>query len=148
MPGYVTGGAVPPDSSAYVDRRFEETAYAELTAGNWVVLLAPRQQGKTSALVRLRDRLEEEGFRATIIDFQAYGASSSYEAFLGWICERLAVGLGVSPAVGAVARDDLEIRLGEVLGSVPNAAIVLDEVSAVPHAHQRRFFSQLRALHN
>ena len=148
MPGYVTGGAIPLDSDAYTARRFEDDAFHELAAGNWIALLAPRQQGKTSALIRLRVRLEEEGLRCALVDLQAYGADGTYVAFLAWLSEQIGRELGESPEPPTRGEEDLEVWLDATLGEIPNLVIILDEASAVPAAHQRRFFSQLRALYN
>jgi len=146
--GYVTGGAIPLDSDAYISRPFEEEAFRELAAGNWIVLLAPRQQGKTSALIRLRARLEEEGLRCALVDLQGYGGNGTYVTFLSWLCEQIGRELGQSPEPPTRGEEDLEVWLDATLREIPNLVIILDEASAVPPAHQRRFFSQLRALYN
>jgi len=149
MDGYVTGGPVPPDSNAYVARSTDDVAHAELSAGHWVVLLAPRQQGKSSALLRLQRRLEDEGIRCVVIDMQAYGANGTYQELLEWICKEIAAHVDIEQvSVPDRGREDLESWLRGVLGDIPNLVVVLDETSAVPEAHQRRFFGQLRALYN
>jgi nucleoside phosphorylase len=148
MPGYVTGGAIPSESDAYIPRSIDDSAYAELTAGNWVIVLAPRQQGKTSALARLTERLRADGFHSGIIDFQAYGGSGSYRAFLEWTTQAICRELNIAAPAPSNGADDLESWLDLALVDLPNIALLLDEVSAVPTTHRQRFFSQLRALHS
>ena len=52
-------GPVPLADNAYVKRPFENELHRELMANRWVLLLGPRQHGKTSALVRLQRALSE-----------------------------------------------------------------------------------------
>jgi nucleoside phosphorylase len=148
VPGLVTGGTVPVSSTAYVNRAFENELFDVVTTGNWAVLVGPRQHGKSSALARLYVRLQENGFSCALVDLQAYGADDEYDAFLGWICERIAQDVG-SETTAPRRRDDLRAALDSVLPErFANVVVLLDEVSAVPGRLQHRFFGQLRALFN
>ena len=94
MAEFIIGGAVPLDSAAYEERAFESECFRQLAAGPWVLLLGPRQHGKTSALVRLHRRLVEQGLRVVLLDVQRYaGPSSHYAAFARWVSLDVAVGL-------------------------------------------------------
>jgi len=147
---FVVGGAVPAASNAYVSRPFERQAFLEMTAGIWVLLLGPRQHGKTSALVRLETLLEGNGIRTTHVDFQAFGAPEDYAALLRWFAARLARAFGVTTVEPEPsARDDLEEWLeANKLPGGGSVAVLVDEAGAVPEPWQNRFFSQLRALYN
>jgi AAA-like domain len=149
---FVTAGAVPADSTAYVQRPFEDTCFAELAAGRWVVLLGPRQHGKTSALVRLRERLIEEGFDVAVVDMQRYAGEeeADYSSFLRWFILRIVA----SPRRDLVrpsedSSDDLEGWLESNLHDwAGTLAILVDEATGVPVRFRPRFFGQLRALYN
>ncbi len=58
MTEFYTQGAVPVSSSAYISRAFEERLIQEVLQGRWVLLLGPRQHGKSTALVRLKAKLK------------------------------------------------------------------------------------------
>lgn len=150
VPRFVTGGTVGLHSPAYVGRPFEEKIYSELTSGHWVLLLGPRQHGKSSALVRLYDRLAHDGYTCAWIDLQRYGGDESYAAVLRWLGSRVAseVGTGL-PELSPEAQEDLESWLEAVIPPrFANVAILIDEVGRIPLAHRERFFGQLRALYN
>jgi hypothetical protein len=147
---FVTGGAVPIESDAYVSRSFENECFGELSANNWVLLLGPRQHGKSSALFRLRRRLQENGIQTALIDFQAFGAPDDYSSLLRWFVSRTASAFDVTfaePPIGG--EDDMEACLtaNQPTGQ-GSLAVLIDEAGAVPSAWQNRFFSQLRALYN
>jgi nucleoside phosphorylase len=147
----VTGGTVPLGSAAYIDRPFEATIFERLTAGQWVLLLGARQCGKSSALVRLYVRLEEEGYTCVLIDLQRYArGDEAYHNFLGWIADRIASAVGCEYAEPPDRRrDDLQSWLEATLPEeFANVAILIDETSGVPEAFRERFFGQLRALYN
>ncbi|HEX6782171.1 MAG TPA: AAA-like domain-containing protein [Solirubrobacterales bacterium] len=145
---FVVGGPVPLESRAYVERSFEEELFSALTANEWVVLLGPRQSGKTSALARLYRRLSTNGFGCAFLDLQAYGADDSYGHFLRWLSQ------AVAKDVGGIAteREDLESleeALEETLPDKPaSIVLLLDEISALPESWRKRFFGQLRAIFN
>src|SRR4051794_1650082 len=107
---FVIGGAVPLDAQTYVSRAHDDEGFAHLTAGRWVLLLGPRQHGKSSTLIRLRPRLLESGYACALIDIQAYAATeASYIAFLRWFAVRVARAIGTELAEPAVSDlDDLE----------------------------------------
>lgn len=50
---FVTGGPVPPDSPAYIERDADEKVRRHLLRMEYITLIEPRQQGKTSLIHRL-----------------------------------------------------------------------------------------------
>jgi nucleoside phosphorylase len=151
---FIAGGAVPIGARAYIERSFERALLEDLANGTWTLLLGPRQHGKTSALVRVVASLRIEAFPSALIDLQAYGAAeNSYADFLAWFANRIRTEMGADTAdplrvVGD--QEDLSRWLAAALPSdqYSNAAILIDEASAVPRPHQLRFYSQLRAHFN
>src|SRR5439155_246545 len=65
------GGAVPLDSTFYVERAADEEFEASLTKHDSVVLVkGARQMGKTSMLARGLQHARERGFKVIFTDFQ------------------------------------------------------------------------------
>src|SRR5688572_23169352 len=97
MSGFIVGGVVPADSTAYIERPFEQACLSHLAAGDWVTLLGPRQHGKTSALVRLQQRLNDEGIDAALIDLQAFpdAKNADLDRFLSWFVAHTRQQLGL-----------------------------------------------------
>lgn len=148
--GYLGGGIPDAAKFAYVSRGFEGDCFSHLTAGSWVLLLGPRQHGKTSGLVRVAHRLKESGVECAYVDLQRFGARQcTYEAFLAWLARAASSAFGVQAPVAPAYTDDVESWLA---ASVPadsgSVALILDEAAAVPEEHRNRFFSQMRALYN
>jgi nucleoside phosphorylase len=55
---FVTGGPVPPDSPVYIERAADDRMRKHLLRMEYVTLVEPRQQGKTSLIHRLTHKLE------------------------------------------------------------------------------------------
>ncbi len=147
---FVTGGALPLGATTYIERSHDDQCFQELAANKWVLLLGPRQQGKTSTLIRLRERLLDAGYTCILVDMQAYAAQSDdYGSMLRWLAVRLARATQTSlTEPPAMDRDDLDAWLSLNSPGSGAIAVLLDEVGAVPTQHRVRFFSQLRALYN
>lgn len=152
MTDFVVGGVVPPNSPAYVQRPFEDEAFGHLTSaqGDWVLLLGPRQHGKTSGLLRLRERLEAAGYTVPWLDMQAYGGTGEYSTLLAWVARQVADAVGQErPEPPAGREEDVEAWLLAALAGCEGAvAVIIDEAAAVPAAYRQRFYGQLRALFN
>jgi hypothetical protein len=145
-------GAVPLGSAAYVTRPFEQSAFDELAAGRWVLLLGPRQHGKSSAIARLRAKLRAAGTACARIDLQKAPPLRSYDELLAWFARAVARELGVDlerqPAKNERGELEAWLRLA-VPASAEPVAILVDEASAIRDAQWRTaFYSQLRALAN
>jgi hypothetical protein len=151
MSEFVVGGTVPLDSRAYVPRVFVERAVDLLGDRKWVLVLSPRQSGKSSALVRVAADLSTQGVSCVRIDFLQYGGSDDYPSLLHWFAWRLATDLNselVEP-VRDIERNDLATWLKLNLPAGDGlVAMLLDECGAVPEGCQHRFFGQLRSLYN
>lgn len=152
MSEFVAGGAIPYDSRAYIDRAFENEAFAYLTSSqaDWVLLLGPRQHGKSSGLRRLAERLKDQGYRVASLDLQSYGADHGYAETLEWLAESIASAVGrPEPTVPTDRRESLDDWLAAALEGIDGSiAVFLDEAAALPDATRRRLYGQLRALYN
>jgi hypothetical protein len=139
-------GPVPIGDADYIERPFELELQRELMADRWVLLLGPRQHGKTSALVRLQTGLIEIGMPTALIDLQAAPVLASYADFARWASEAARSQLGT--AGGSADSDDIGVLLGAALDSSATPAVILiDEASNIPNADWRNaFYGQLRAI--
>jgi hypothetical protein len=142
------GGPVPLGSVAYAERAFEDGVLTELRAGRWVLLLGPRQHGKTSALLRIRRELRESGYRCALISLQSLPPFDHYAELLSWFARRAATDLGVELAQPAGdAAKDLSEWMAPLITDADPSVIIVDEASGIANDEWRNsFFGQLRSL--
>jgi hypothetical protein len=140
------------DSAAYVPRKFESTVLSELFKGNWVLLLGPRQHGKTTGLLRVGRKIGESGFGWCLVDLQRFPPCNSYAGFLYSFATRVAAGIN-APAwqapVGA-AESDLFSWLNAAVPSRPEpVVIIIDEAASIPSPEWRTsLYGQIRSISN
>jgi predicted Ser/Thr protein kinase len=93
------GGAVPPGSPFYIERRTDPEFLQAIKAGESIILIkGPRQMGKTSLLGRGSQLARESGLRFASTDFQKIGSSqlASEDQFYKLLAATLARQLGVT----------------------------------------------------
>lgn len=145
------GGHVPSDSPAYVERDFVNECFSELSRGAWVVLLGPRQHGKTSGLLRLLSLLRDADVKAAHVSLQGIPEVDSYPGLLEWIAGRIAsqfdVDLVPPPEEQAA---EVEAWLARALPAEASQVVVmLDEAAGVRDPEMRSMlYHQLRRLHD
>jgi len=139
-------GPVPLEDPVYATRNFETDLVREIQAGKWVLLLGPRQHGKTSAFLRLRKTLLEHATTAALIDLQKSPPFESYQELVSWFSNQVASAL--DNAVEIDETKDLATALNQALpaGSAP-VVILVDEASNIANDSWRNsFYGQLRAI--
>jgi hypothetical protein len=148
---FYVGGHVPLGSDAYVERAFVQECFDLLAGGRWVVLLGPRQHGKTSGLVRLAKMLRDANVKCAQLSLQGLPDADSVEALCERICRKIAEQLGVELGFpDAADRGELDAWLAAALpAEAAQTVIILDEAAAIRSDDVRSaFYHQLRRLHD
>ncbi|MDJ0718605.1 MAG: AAA family ATPase, partial [Prochloraceae cyanobacterium] len=70
---YQLGGSLPMDAPTYVVRSADRQLYQALKRGEFCYILNARQMGKSSLMVQMFHRLENEGFYTAAIDLTSIG---------------------------------------------------------------------------
>jgi hypothetical protein len=152
MKNYHIQGAVPTYSSAYIQRNYEQLIIDNLVRGDWVTLLGPRQHGKTTSLIRIKQALLDMTINVAYIDLQALPPINNFSHLIECVSNAIADSLGIE----YVSRPDqgnedqleawLNILLPEIRGPL---VIIIDEASGIDNQEWRNtFFGQQRALSN
>jgi serine/threonine protein kinase len=154
------GGAVPLESSFYIERPTDEKFRSALTRRDSIVLVkGARQVGKTSLLARGLQKAREAGTKVVLVDFQNLGPEdlASFGSLLLSFANAFAdqLDLDVSPAAvwkadrSAGANLELFLRY-EVLAKVPSSvAWGLDEVDRLfTCGFGSEVFGLFRSWHN
>ena len=69
---FQVGGTLSEDSRSYVERPADTDLISALSRGEFCLVLAPRQTGKSSLMVHAVTRLRKNGTHSAIVDFQSF----------------------------------------------------------------------------
>jgi hypothetical protein len=86
--GFQAGGALGAEA-LYVERRADGVLFDNLRQGKPCHVLAPRQSGKSSLLLRAKDKLLQQGWQCVSLDMRIFDTDSENE-FYGGVIDRLA----------------------------------------------------------
>ena len=86
---FVVGGTLKRDAASYVKRPVDDEILQLTLAGNYCNVLAARQTGKSSLMVRTSERLKEQGVRTVIIDLTSIGSNVSPSEWYFGLLSRL-----------------------------------------------------------
>ena len=139
-------GPVPLGDLDYAERPFELELVRQVQAGRWVLLLGPRQHGKTSALLRLRRTLNQNATLTAMVDLQAKPPFAAYAQLTTWFARKVASALEHEVVIDET--DDLSAALTRALpAGVAPVVVLIDEASNIDNDQWRNsFFGQLRAI--
>jgi WD40 repeat protein len=96
---YVTGGTLRRDAPSYVSRTADEELFASLRAGEFSYILTSRQMGKSSLMVRTRERLHNSGIEAITIDLTSLGQNLTLDQWYNGLIEKLGGRLDLEDAM-------------------------------------------------
>jgi serine/threonine protein kinase len=153
------GGAVPPASPFYIERRADAEFLQAIRAAESIILIkGPRQMGKTSLLGRGGQMVRESGLRHVTTDFQKISSSqlANEDQFYKLLAATVARQLGVKydfanewlDVFGPGMNMDNFIRT--ILDASPTPLVWFmdeaDKLFGIPYASD--FFGLIRSWHN
>ncbi|MBE8985666.1 AAA-like domain-containing protein [Nostoc sp. LEGE 12450] len=104
-------GPVSLNSRFYIPRPpIEEIAYAEMAKpGSLICIQAPKKMGKSSLILQLLARANNQGFRTVTLDFQQADKVifTSLDKFLRWFCANLSRELQLEPKLNDYWDEDM-----------------------------------------
>jgi serine/threonine protein kinase len=158
---YRVGATLPPEAPSYVVRQADKDLYEGLKVKEFCYILNSRQMGKSSLEVRVRKRLEAEGFACALIDLTKVGiqqvtADEWYATLINSLADSLNLKFDLLPWWHDRRILTPLARFGEFIESVlltqidQNIVIFIDEIDSVLSLEfpTDDFFAFIRACYN
>ncbi len=73
---YVTGGTMRLDAPSYIKRQADDELYHALQQGEYCSILDSSQMGKSSLVIRVMERLKQEGIKVIYFSLQDFGTTA------------------------------------------------------------------------
>lgn len=156
---FQVGKSLSEDAESYIRRPADRRILELLREGELCLLLAPRQCGKSSLLLRAKARLREERFAVAYVDLQKCGRFTDPNSWFFSVADKIATELKIPGNVGGWWKEHSDftptyrfdrfmenVVLGEIAGRV---VVLFDEVDSVlkmPFSDD--FFIGIRAMVN
>jgi hypothetical protein len=155
---FVTGGPLrPQDSRVYIERDADKEAAQELQKMNYIALIEPHQQGKTSLIGYLMRRFPyARGYCWVYLDLSlpelrqpARWYTILGSKILSQVQQNCASFFGIlnPPTNGLTWSEFLETLSKGAAATNTNLVIALDETAAIPSECALDFFSTIRAVY-
>ncbi len=153
------GGALDTDAPSYIERQADRDLLEALDENEVCLVLAPRQTGKSSLMMRAWNGLEKAGVRSGIVDLQQLGGGHDMDKWFGDVAYQIERSLklthnavkwwaensGIGPTMRFMTFLE-DIVLAEIPGRV---VIFFDEIDSIlPLPFSDDFFTTIRALVN
>jgi hypothetical protein len=152
---FESGDTFDPNSPAYVLRNADEEGLERLRRMEFLSIIAPHQQGKTSLIIRLKSILEIERFVFLFIDLGAYQFTEQGK----WYCavgehlfERLEAEIGLPLDRAKIPCDARSWEkfynyISELARSGGyRLVVILEDVGTIPPGWSTEFFSSIRSI--
>ncbi|MCB0482750.1 MAG: AAA-like domain-containing protein [Flavobacteriales bacterium] len=157
---FITGGTLKADYDLYVERPADTDLYNRAIRGEFCYVLTARQMGKSSLMVRVRKKLEEQGVKTAVVDLTQVGANNiDAEQWYRSILDRLKSQLNLDVDLekwwesnkdfAQVNRFTNFLR-DEILAKIDQRIVIfVDEIdSTLDLDFSDNFFSAIRATYN
>ena len=149
---FVTGGPVPPDSPVYIERDADDKARRLLRRMEYITLIEPRQQGKTS-LIHCLARTMDPGFVFAYANAMRLDKSSEVSWYTS-LCRNLLRKVHFIPQTARPSPPHNGSEWGDFMTDLAERAeetghymvIALDELGDVWMDWRIGFFSNIRAI--
>ena len=157
---FVAGGTLWREAPSYIRRPADDELLRLTLAGEYSNVLAARQMGKSSLMVRTSNRLRESGVRTAILDISTLGGGiSTPDAWFFGFLDELSVQLGLNEDINAwwearpnqnsVQRFSTFLRDVLLANITEPLVIFVDEIdSALGMEFTDDFFAAIRATYN
>lgn len=151
-PVFYTGGAIPPDHPCYVERMADREVTRILQNDGIAYIIAPRQMGKTSLLIRLEARLKLRGWSCCRVDLATLKGLSQQKWFQD-LGRRIARACDIDMQARIEDQQDFRDFLLDTIGLARSSAnvklaLLLDEVEGLLGLdHSDPFLMTLRDLY-
>jgi formylglycine-generating enzyme required for sulfatase activity len=156
---FVVGGTLGREAASYVRRPVDDEILRLTLQGEYCNVLAARQTGKSSLMVRTSERLKKEGVRSVIIDLTSIGSAvSPSEWYFGLLSRlRTELKLEVDEQAWWQARSEKspiqrfsDFLREVVLEEIPEKIVIfVDEIdSTLKLEFTDDFFAAIRAAYN
>ncbi len=149
------GGALLADSPVYIERHADRQAQNHLLQMEYITIVEPRQQGKTSLINRLTGQFQSQSYLFPYVDFTTLDKTNEtawYASLSDWLLRQIKIIPKANrpplPANGNSWRDFLADLAELIEAASLNLVIALDEVGNVPEAWATDFFSVIRSVYN
>ena len=151
-----TDGDLPAGSPFYIQRQADAQAWDALRRAEYIVLMGPPDQGKTSLINQLRHRSETAGYSFAYVDLMPLCEVSDEAGWYGSLCQTLLRKLDMSGGEQAPLEATSGATWYDFLGSVAEMAdrnkrrlvIAFDEIGAIPRDRANGFFSAIRSIYS
>lgn len=152
---YEDGGALLSDSPVYVERKADTLAVQHLRRMDYITLVEPRQQGKTSLINRVQ-RAFPQGHVFAYMDLTGCDRQSEaswYESLCNWLWRQMRTSMGGDhpqfPTSGNSWRNFLYDLAEQAEQRRLNLVLALDEAGAMEDCEWTTdFFSAIRSVYN
>jgi len=154
------GGPLPPNSPVYIPRQADIQALMRLRKMEYLLVVAPHQQGKTSLIGRMASMLQDENFHTILVqlnDLMNYQDEAKwYVSLMQIITDGLEEALNPAVFAAEPSLSDPQTPWRSYLRALStiasqekiNLIIALDEAGCVPKVWATNFFSSIRSLYN
>lgn len=152
---YQDGGALLSGSPVYIEREADQEAAGHLQKMDYLSLIEPRQQGKTSMINHLMGQFRPLGYVFAYSDLTTLdktSESSWYQSLCDWVLSQTDSISSLNP-FATVSNGSGWLRF--LRGLADNAqrtgiplVLILDEIGATPAAWGTQFFSVIRSVYN
>jgi WD40 repeat protein len=125
---YQVGGTLDPQSQLYISRQADHQLLESCRQRHFAYILAPRQIGKSSLMVRTAARLADEGTKSVKLDLAAIGTQGSAESWYYGLLYEIRGQLGLKFKLKEWWRSNQELNFTQRL-TVFFEEILLEEVA-------------------
>lgn len=157
---FIAGGTLWREAPSYITRPADDELFKLTLAGEYCNVLAARQMGKSSLMVRTANRLQAAGIQTAIIDISILGGGiSTADAWFFGFLDELAVQLGLKVDVNAWWEANASHNAAQLFSNFLRDIVLVeiqapivvfvDEIdSALGMAFTDDFFAAIRAAYN